>query len=90
MSRSGRTVPREQDEYGHHRAGEITHAMQIARTSAKLVASLAKLDREFRHNISVSRVVETMDAPPPPVPLRVVPPEPIDGRIDRGDPPANS
>jgi len=58
-------VPREEDEYGHHRAGEINHAMQIARTSAKLIASLAKLDREFRHNVTVSRIDA---APPEPLP----------------------
>lgn len=60
LDKAGR-VPRAQDEYGHHRAGEIAHAMQIAKASARLVGSLAKLDREFRHNISVSRIEE----PPP-------------------------
>jgi hypothetical protein len=52
------------DEYGHRRAGEIGHAMQIAKASARLISSLAKLDREFRHNISISRVEE----PPGPLP----------------------
>lgn len=54
LDKAGR-IPRAQDEYGHHRAGEIGHAMQIAKASAKLISSLAKIDREFRHNILVSR-----------------------------------
>ena len=54
LDKAGR-IPRAQDEYGHHRAGEIGHAMQIAKASAKLISSLAKIDREFRHNIRVSR-----------------------------------
>ena len=53
------SIPRQQDEYGHHRAGEITHAMAIARTSAKLVTSLAKITSEFRHDIVVSHVAKT-------------------------------
>ena len=48
------SVPRDQDQYGHHRAGEIAHAVTIAKTSAKLVASLAKVSRQFQHNIVVS------------------------------------
>lgn len=54
LDKAGR-IPRAQDEYGHHRAGEIGHAMQIAKASAKLIGALAKIDREFRHNILVSR-----------------------------------
>lgn len=53
------SIPRQQDEYGHHRAGEITHAMAIARTSAKLVTSLAKITSEFRHDIVVSHIGKT-------------------------------
>jgi len=57
-------IPREEDEYGHHRTSEISHAMQIAKASARLVGSLAKLDREFRHNVTVSRI----DIAPPALP----------------------
>jgi hypothetical protein len=98
LDKAGRT-PRARDEYGHHRAGEIGHAMQIAKASAKLVASLAKLDREFRHNISVSRIEE----PPPRRPGRFIRADGHEtdpaGRLemmeiyesgDRGDPPHDS
>ena len=75
LDKAGR-IPRSQDEYGHHRAGEIGHAMQIAKASAKLISSLAKIDREFRHNILVShdtpepepRMVCTAEIDPNPVP----------------------
>jgi len=63
LDKAGR-IPRATDEYGHRRAGEIGHAMQIAKASARLITSLAKLDREFRHNISISRAEE-----PPPGPF---------------------
>lgn len=57
-------VPREDDPYGHHRAGEIGHAVTMAKASAKLVASLAKVSREFQHNITVSHEREEEIAPP--------------------------
>ncbi len=89
LDKAGR-VPRAQDEYGHHRAGEIGHAMNIAKASAKLVASLAKLDREFRHNISVSRIEE-----PPREPRMIRVDEPDPNPVPHmeavlGDPPPNS
>jgi len=63
-------VPREQDEYGHHRAREIGHAVTMAKVSARLVASLAKVSREFQHNIIVSHRPEEPAALEPSPPIR--------------------
>jgi hypothetical protein len=57
-------VPREDDEYGHRRAGEIAHAVAFAKASAKLIASLAKVNHQFQHNITVSHRAEEEIAPP--------------------------
>jgi hypothetical protein len=89
LDKAGR-ISRSRDEFGQHRAGEIGHAMQIAKASARLISSLAKIDREFRHNILVSREDvpsreprlirgETVDTDPVPH-LEAV----------AGDPPSNS
>lgn len=58
-------VPREDDEYGHRRAGEIAHAVAFAKASAKLIASLARVNHQFQHNITVSHRTEEDDPPEP-------------------------
>lgn len=88
LDKAGR-ISRSRDEFGHQRAGEIGHAMQIAKASAKLISSLAKIDREFRHNIQVSHIE------PPPREPRMIRGEAADSNpvahleAVAGDPPAN-
>ena len=43
------------------RSGEIQNAIALARTSAKVVQAMAKLNGRFHHDINVRR-----DPPPPP------------------------
>jgi hypothetical protein len=50
------TATRDDDMYGHFRSGEVGYAVRFAKTSAKLIQALAKLNGEFNHNVRVERV----------------------------------
>ena len=43
------------DEYGHRKAGELNSAIAILKASAEVGASLAKINGEFRQDITVRR-----------------------------------
>ena len=47
--------PRQDDEFGERRSGELAHAVSLLKASARLGVALAKLKGEFQHNIKVAR-----------------------------------
>ncbi len=57
-------LSREHDEHGHVRRSEFDNAINVAKTSAKLVLALARLNGQFNHDINVRHVAG--DPPPPP------------------------
>jgi hypothetical protein len=47
--------PRDNDEYGNQRRGDLAYVAKLMKASARLTIALARLKGDTRHNIHVSR-----------------------------------